>query len=183
MFEISFTLWNGGIFIVFMLLPNIYFFKSKFKTRMEYPGLELSEKEKAIQLIEGVLRIPVFVYPFFLSLKTDTSYLLPGFLVIVTGLLLYYYMWMNIFTTPLDKPVTKGLFRYSRHPGHLTPVVILIGISIYTSSLLYGFISLTFIFVHCLNSLSEERGEYLKYGEEYGDYCKKTPRWIGIPEK
>jgi protein-S-isoprenylcysteine O-methyltransferase Ste14 len=92
-------------------------------------------------------------------------------------------MWISIFTTPLDQPVTTGLFKVSRHPGHLTPFIIFIGLSICTLSPLYFLLSTVFIAFHSLNSLSEEKRELLKYGKMYQSYMEKTPRWFGIPKK
>jgi hypothetical protein len=180
--EFTFDLWSGGIFIIFLLLPNIYFFNSRFKERTVYPTLELTRNERFIETTEGILRIPTFVYPFFLSLKFELDIFLLGLSITLLGMILYYFMWISIFTTPLDQPVTTGLFKFSRHPGHLIPFIIFVGLSICTFSLLYFFVSTVFVIFHCLNSLNEEKRELLKYGESYQNYVEKTPRWLGIPK-
>jgi protein-S-isoprenylcysteine O-methyltransferase Ste14 len=150
---------------------------------MIYDGLVLSPNERRIELIEGVLRVPTFGYPFVLSLKFENSLFLGGLLILFLGFVLYLITWHAIFTTPLEEPVTKNIFKFSRHPGRITPQIIFIGIGFCTTSLFFLIISGLFIIFHCLNGLAEERGERLKHGVKYETYAHNTPRWIGFPKR
>jgi protein-S-isoprenylcysteine O-methyltransferase Ste14 len=180
--EFSITIENCFYVIVLILIPNIYFFNSKYSKRNKIAETTSSDI-RVVPLIENFLRILIFGYPLFLSIKFESDLFIFGILIILTGLILYYSVWYAIFTTSLDEIVVKGPFKYSRHPGHLTPLIIFIGISIISLSFFYLIISFVFIFFHSLEAINEEKLEHKKFGEKYTEYASVTPRWIGLPKK
>ncbi|MHA2099026.1 MAG: methyltransferase family protein [Candidatus Kariarchaeaceae archaeon] len=175
MFE--FGLLNGWIFILYILLPNLLYFTTNLKERdipidfIRYP------KEKVIEYGEHLFRLFVFLFPLFLPIKEN--YFVIGVSLYFIGIVLYTIVWINIISTPINEPVTKGLFKYSRHPGRITPLIIFVGISIICESWVYFIISILFIVIHMLNGITEERYNVKKFGHLYTDYQSRTPRWIG----
>lgn len=90
---------------------------------------------------------------------------------------------ISFITTPIDRPVTKGIYKYSRHPGYLSNFLAFIGIGIATSSWVFLLAAIIFfILVNISDANSEERYCIEKYGDIYKDYLNKTPGWIGIPK-
>jgi protein-S-isoprenylcysteine O-methyltransferase Ste14 len=83
--------------------------------------------------------------------------------------------------TPVDEPVTTGIYRYSRHPIYLTLLVQLIGVGIATASWLFLLLTVVFMILFNNSVAPEERGCLEKYGETYRQYVIRTPRWIGLP--
>ena len=84
-------------------------------------------------------------------------------------------------TTPVDKPVTKSVFRISRNPMYFSGLLIFLGIGVASFSWTYILITgLWLIFIH-VNVIPKEESECLrKYGKAYDEYMKKTSKWIGL---
>ena len=91
---------------------------------------------------------------------------------------------VNWAVTPAGEPVTKGLYRYSRHPIYVAGIFMLLGVSIISVS--WVFLLFTIIF-----GVGATRPYFIKieeaqclghYGTAYRAYMNKTPRWIGIPK-
>ena len=96
------------------------------------------------------------------------------FVLIIAGI--------NFITTPLDKPVTKGIYRYFRHPFYLSHILSFIGIGIATASWIILLVAIIFFILGNIIANSEERYCKEKYGDTYKEYLDKVPRWIGIPK-
>ena len=90
--------------------------------------------------------------------------------------------WVNVATSPVDKPITKGLYRYSRHPMYVTLPLIVIGTGTASASWLFLLLSIVLVITHFYNAISEERECLGVYGNAYREYMNRTPRWIGIPK-
>ena len=89
---------------------------------------------------------------------------------------------VNFSTTPMDVPITKGIYHYSRHPLYLASLLIYFSVGIASASWV-------FLLVFVLQSVSiriaavgEERYCLEKYGDAYREYIDKTPRWLGLPK-
>jgi protein-S-isoprenylcysteine O-methyltransferase Ste14 len=86
--------------------------------------------------------------------------------------------------TPIDKPVIMGIFHYSRNPMYLGGFIFFIGIGLVCVSLIYLLITLIWgVLLHVIDIPIEESECVKKYGKDYMEYMKRTPRWIGIPKK
>jgi len=80
------------------------------------------------------------------------------------------------------QPVTKGVYRFSRHPIYLGVIMFFIGVGIACASWVYILFALVWIIVWLIAIPYEERDLIEKYGDAYREYMNKTPRWIGIPK-
>jgi protein-S-isoprenylcysteine O-methyltransferase Ste14 len=85
-------------------------------------------------------------------------------------------------TTPIDEPVTTGIYRYSRHPIYLALLVQLLGIGIASASWLFLLFMAVLVSLGNTAITPEERGCLDKYDDAYREYMNRTPRWIGIPK-
>jgi protein-S-isoprenylcysteine O-methyltransferase Ste14 len=85
-------------------------------------------------------------------------------------------------TTPPDKLVTKGIYRYSRNPMQLSVFILLVGVGIATASWVSLLLSVVYMIVPLLWLEAEERHCLKFYGDAYREYMSRTPRWIGIPK-
>ncbi len=88
----------------------------------------------------------------------------------------------NFATTPKEKPVTKGIYRISRHPMYFFGFLIYGGIGIASASWLYLLLAAAYIIFNNISVRVEERVCLKKYGDAYREYMNRTPRWIGIPK-
>jgi protein-S-isoprenylcysteine O-methyltransferase Ste14 len=83
-------------------------------------------------------------------------------------------------TTPSDKLIQKGMYKFSRHPMYLATFLICLSSGIATAS--WIFILLSIIIAVCLynEALIEERYCRKIYKDQYKEYMKSVPRWFGI---
>lgn len=174
-------IWNVWIFLVYlglaMLIPNLIFNKDNLKVE----GSK-SETERKFRRPWAVLFFLFAIYSIFLPLKVGTVWFYIGLPISLIGLVLLAIAIVNMATTPLsNKCITRGLYRFSRHPMYVTMFLLLIGLGVASASwvpIAFGIISM--ILWQPL-SLSEEEFCTEKYGDEYRKYLTKTPRWLGKP--
>jgi protein-S-isoprenylcysteine O-methyltransferase Ste14 len=182
-FKIS--LWNAWIFILFVLLPLllvVLFRRGIFKKTDSIHASILTGRENKIFIFSKVILFSVFIYSVFLPLKLGTIWFYAGLPIYLLGLILHTIAWVNVATSPPDKPVTKGLYRYSRHPMYITFPLIFIGTSIASASWLFLVLSIMLVITHFYNGTIEERECIKAYGKAYREYMNKTPKWVGIPK-
>lgn len=178
-------LWNAWIFILLILLPLplvALFRKDLFKKTDSIHASILTETENKIFIFSKVIMFSVFIYSIFLPLQLGTIWFYIGLPIYLLGLILQTIAWVNVATSPFDKPVTKGLYRYSRHPMYANLPLIFIGTSIVSASWLFLLLSIVLIITHFYNGIVEERECLEVYGKAYSEYMNKTPRWVGIPK-
>ncbi len=180
-FEIG--LWNAWIFILYQfilfgLLSLIY--KGSFKKGAT--SVPYNKTEKRIAIFYEAICYSAMIYSIFLPLKLGAIWFYIGLPICLLGVILDTIVSVNFATTPLAEPVTKGLYRYSRHPIYVSFIVILIGVGIASASwLLLSFsIVLMVLIPHIV--IPEERFCLEKYGDSYREYVNRTPRYIGIPK-
>ena len=84
----------------------------------------------------------------------------------------------NFKNTPVDQPVTSGLYKISRHPQQLAVSVSFLGISIAIGSwAAFALIILGVIGAH-KKILAEEEACLEQYGESYKNYIERIPRYF-----
>jgi isoprenylcysteine carboxyl methyltransferase (ICMT) family protein YpbQ len=161
-FEIG--VWNAWIFILLMFLT--------------YIPAQLINKEALNKVNEGWASEQWARTDKFLANATH---------VIIIPLTTIYSVFLvagiNIATTLLDKePITKGVYRFSRHPAYFGGFLLYLGIGIASASWVFILLASAWIIMWHISVPSEERFLLKKYGTAYREYMSKTPRWIGIPK-
>jgi protein-S-isoprenylcysteine O-methyltransferase Ste14 len=184
-FEIG--IWNAWIFMVPFLLVNLLFFLLMIKKGAPGGPSRVPCKSKFTLLFgisSKIIYLPAIIYSVFLPLKLGTIWFYIGLPITLIGLLGSIVIMVNWAVTPVGKPVTKGLYRYSRHPIYVTGVFMLLGVSIISAS--WVFLLFTIIFgigVTRPYLIKIEEAQCLgQYKASYREYMNKTPRWIGIPK-
>jgi len=185
-FEIG--LWNAWIFMLAFLighaLPAFLWTRASesLKKRTWPADVYLNKTEKII----GTLPMPIIglllVYSIFLPLPSGTALFYTGLIIFLLGLIVYVMLPKGVSDIPPDKPYTKGLYRYSRHPIYLTMMLELIGVGIASASGLFLLLVLIFFISLNISVIAEERSCLKTYGDAYREYMERTPRWIGIPK-
>jgi len=105
-----------------------------------------------------------------------------GLGVFLLGLLTLTDSTLNFATAPHDKPITGGLYRYSRHPMYLSMFLIYIGTSLASACWLFFLLTIATVVLTRLEVILEERYCLEKYCEAYREYMNRTLRWLGIPK-
>ena len=80
---------------------------------------------------------------------------------------------------PAQKLVVNGLYRYTRNPIYICHIVFFFGIAfIFGHLLLFAYCILIIPFYHTKVRYFEERKLLERFGSDYEEYMKKTPRWL-----
>ena len=134
--------------------------------------------------LSKIIFFPAAIYSIFLPLKLGTTWFYIGLPISLIGLIGTILVLIDWAYTPAGKPVTRGIYRYSRHPQYVTMVLLLFGVSIISASwVLFLLTIITLIGVSRPYFVKmEEACTVGHYGKAYSEYMNRTPRWIGIPK-
>jgi protein-S-isoprenylcysteine O-methyltransferase Ste14 len=178
-FEIG--VWNTWIFMPYLVLIVLLVGKLK---KGEEPGTteldSLSKNEKRIFNSAILVLLFSVIYSIFLPLELGTIWFYVGLPITLIGLILLTIAMMNFTATSWDKPITAGLYHYSRHPVYIALTLFLFGVGIASASWLFLLLSIIFTILNSFRAINEERFCLEKYGDSYREYMNRTPRWIGL---
>ena len=135
-FEIG--VWNAWIFMLYYILTlPIMRLMSKDaldKSDVAAPNDHYNKTEKGIVSFYQNSFILAFIYSIFLPLKLGSIWFYIGLPICLVGLILLTISFFNFAASPLNEPLTKGLYRYSRHPVYLNQTLMFIGVGIASAS-------------------------------------------------
>ena len=143
---------------------------------------EFSRTQKYAIRSMHIIYLLTIIYSIFVPLKLGTGWFYTGLAVYLLGLIVYVMVWVGFATTPPDKLITTGIYRYSRNPMQLSQVVIYLGVGIATASWVFLLLAVAYIVMPFLWVAAEERHCLKYYGDAYREYMNRTPRWLGIPK-
>ena len=143
---------------------------------------QLTRKENRLMYAVFLPMVVSWVYTVFLPLQLGTAWLYSGLIICLFGMVFTSVAIFNFATSPKEKVVTKGLYRFTRNPTYIGIILMQIGLGIACSSWLY--LLLTVVWMIMFNAVlpSEERYCLYRFGDDYRKYKNRTPRWIGIPK-
>jgi len=177
--------WNAWILTLWLLLPLVVLLLViKIPETKEGESSTVSSKtEMNACLAYHVMVFLAIIYSVFLPLKLGAIWLYVGLPVYLLGLAMYMLVLVSFAATPLDRaPITKGLYRYSRHPMYVVSFIVLVGVGIASASWLVLLLSVLYMVFTVIAVPAEERFLVQHYGDAYREYMNRTPRWIGIPK-
>ena len=174
---------NAWIFAAcFFLLPYLIMPINKEASRKGGNPPDINRREKIIGYIATIIIYIAYLYSIFLPFKLETAWFYIGLPIFLIAVVILVTAIINFITTPIDSPVTKGIYGYSRHPIYLSNFLALIGIGIATASWVILLAAIIFLILTNIVTGSEERYCKEKYGDIYKEYLNRTPKWIGIPK-
>jgi len=103
-----------------------------------------------------------------------------GFTVLIISGVFAFVGLRKVFKEVREKPsvITSGAFAYCRHPVYFGSILLFVGLSILSWSLLAFGISVVIVVFYEYVSTYEEKLLVEQFGQEYRDYQKKVPKWI-----
>jgi len=179
-------LWNAWIFMsVFILqMLAVILLGRRVWGRSSLPSdIKRSKLEKSAPLIGNAIWLLATIYSIFLPLKLGANWFYIGLPVFLVGLIILAIASVNFASAPAEKPITQGIYRFSRHPLYLSTFIIYIGTSIATASWLFFLLGIANSLWIRTEVLVEERYCLEKYSDAYREYMNLTPRWIGMPKR
>ena len=178
-------LWNAWIFI--LLGPSLEaflgFMISGEAMKKAHITTAHSKIEKILGRIAVLLMFVFWIYSIFLPLKLGTAWFYVSLPICFSSLVIGYTSIVSFTTTPLDELVTKGAYRISRNPAGLSGFLLEIGVGIACASWVFLLYATIDMILGNISVRSEERYLLEKYGDAYQEYTRRTPRWIGIPNR
>ena len=175
-------LWNAWILcLVFLLVQFTSIALLNLIYKGTYRRTAASPSTGKIDRLVNAVMIIAFIYSVFLPLKLGEAWFYAGITIFSVGLVVLIIASVYFAATPLDAPITRGIYKYSRHPMYLAMFLVIMGISVAAASWLFFLFLLIFIILVNIEAASEESFCLEKYGAAYRDYMAKTPKWIGIP--
>jgi len=158
--------------------------ETKERTKRATESFPFSRKTNKILALSthAVIMPVIFVYSIFLPLKLGTAWLYAGLLIYALALLVSLAVSINFAATPSGEPVTRGVYRISRHPVYLSGFLLYSGMGIACASWVLLMLAVLWIVLFHIVIPDEERFLIKKYGEAYREYMDRTPRWIGLPK-
>lgn len=160
-------------FIMLGIMP-----KDRRQRILKFPKFE-SKMEK---LISGVALIifsrGLIVYTIFIPIKISSITTIIGVMIYFTGMLSSVYSMWLFSKEDLDKPVTGGVFKISRHPMQVMSIVMWIGVGIASMNWIVIAAAIFLAFFSYPSFIAQEKFCIDKYGQSYIEYMKKTRRYI-----
>ena len=140
------------------------------------------KKERTLSGIVMLTMVLLWAYSIFLPLSLGTAWLYAGLPLYVLGMAFVTIATLHFAGTAVDRPVTKGVFRISRHPMYFGIFLIYSGIGVACASWVFLGCSLLLVVLGERLAAPEERLCLERFGETYRDYMHRTPKWIGFPK-
>ena len=183
-FEIG--LWNAWIFMLLEVLTFPLFTRIAKGRAPEAEGKSqvaaMSKTEKITLYSSKIIYVPALIYSIFLPLKLGTVWFYVGLPITLIGFITGVIVIVNWANSPRGEPVTRGLYRYSRHPMYVTAFLFFLGISIATASWVFLLFTILMIGASFYFAPVEENSCLEHYGDAYREYMNRTPKYLGIPK-
>ncbi|MBN1876023.1 MAG: isoprenylcysteine carboxylmethyltransferase family protein [Anaerolineae bacterium] len=171
---------NGWIFLGLLCLIDgicfLVFPKAVVKRLFDRSGW--SQKQVVFTVIGKVCALVCLFLLIFTPLKIGNAIFILGAGVAALGLIGLAIALFNYRNTPFGEPVTRGLYKISRHPQIVMASVVLLGACIAIGSW-SAVIALTIarILSH-FGILAEEEICLKQYGDSYQTYMQRVPRYF-----
>ncbi|QEE17913.1 isoprenylcysteine carboxylmethyltransferase family protein [Promethearchaeum syntrophicum] len=137
-----------------------------------------SKKQKQFLIFSKLFSLILLILIFFTPLSLNSPEFYIGIIIFFVGSLIQIIALINFIKTPMDKPVTTGMYKISRHPQDTSIFISYIGICLSIGSwVALILLFLGHIFKH-YSVLAEEEACAELYGEIYEEYRKKIPRYL-----
>jgi len=179
--EFELGLWNAWIFMVPSLLLMLLWLLVMTKKRAPGADMRMSKSKLSFCLVSKFIYFAAVIYSVFMPLKLGTVWFYAGLPITLIGLVGSLMVVVNWANTPAGEPVTRGIYRWSRHPGYVTEVLLLLGVSIISASWVFLLFPII-VGVGAAYFIKIEEAQCIgHYGNAYREYMGRTPRWIGLP--
>ncbi len=183
-FEIG--IWNAWIFMLWSWLDMFALRLVGKEICQRASGLasemKTSRAYKIISYVSMLTELMAIAYSIFLPFKLGTIWFYTGLPIFLLGLVVLTVASVNFAVAPMNEPIARGMYRYSRHPLYLALLFIYLSVGIASASWVFLLVFIVQLVSISIAAVREERFCLEKYGDTYREYMNRTPRWIGIPK-
>lgn len=183
-FEIG--VWNAWIFMIWPWVATlaVRLVGSDVYRRASGVPFEMrtSRQYRVVSYISMVVEAMALAYSIFLPLRLGTTWFYAGLAIFLAGLAVLTAAIFGFSRAPMDVPITRGIYRYSRHPMYLGSLLIYLSVGLASASWVFLLIFVLQSVSIRIAAVEEERYCLEKYGDAYREYMERTPRYLGIPK-
>ena len=137
-----------------------------------------SKSQKILLIISKIIILCYIILITLSPLKIGSMIFIIGSILVLLGLTGFAIAMFNFNNTPFDQPVTRGIYRISRHPMNFMLTVSMLGICITIGSWIALFVLIIAKIPAHFITIAEEEFCIRKYGDSYREYMKRTPRYF-----
>ena len=137
-----------------------------------------SVKQRVFTIIGKVFSLACLILIILTPLRINSSLFIVGLILYAIGLAGLVVAMLNYKDTPLDQPVTKGVYKISRHPQIVATFILILGICISIGSWVALFMLLMSRLLQHFGLLAEEEVCLKRYGEPYRAFMERVPRYF-----
>jgi len=183
-FEIG--VWNAWIFMIWpwvdMLAVRLVGLDVYRRASGIPSEMKTSHRYRVVSYVSMVIETMAVAYSIFLPLRLGTGWFYAGLAIFLIGVVVLAAATFNFTTTPMDVPITRGIYHYSRHPLYLASLLIYLSVGIAAASWIFLLVFVVQSISIRIAAVEEERFCLEKYGDAYREYIDKTPRWLVLPK-
>jgi protein-S-isoprenylcysteine O-methyltransferase Ste14 len=171
-FTFSGGIWFAVIYLIISTSLTLMLPKYRLSVFVNIPRVKL------FGLLYQVLYYLQLLFLCFLSFAESNFLFYIGTAVYIVGILLYSTAMFYFAIAQYDKPVTQGLYKFSRHPVYFSFFIIILGASFATGNFILLIMSVLYLICSWQIGKAEEQDCIKKYGEEYQKYAENVRRFI-----
>ena len=171
---------NGWILLAFEFLVQgflLLIFPKDVVSRL-FDRSGWSEKQRVFTILGKVFSLACLIFIILTPLKINSNVFIVGLILYAIGLAGLVVAMLNFKDTPLNQPVTKGVYKISRHPQIVALFVIFLGICVAIGSWAALFTLMVSKLLQHFGILAEEEVCLRRYGESYRAYMERVPRYF-----
>lgn len=169
------------LYFVVSMIP--FLFKKNSRYKEISPANIKDDFGKVLYYLNFIVFIIAIIVSIFLPIIFDSIFFYIGGSLWIIGIIIILGVCMSWAKTAEKKPVTKGVYKYSRNPMYVSFMFTYIGIGIIAASWVFLMLTFVYILITVLIVEYEEKFCIEKFGKDYKKYMKETPRWIGRSKK
>lgn len=137
-----------------------------------------SVKQRIFLVAGKVFSLACLALIIFTPLKINSSIFIVGLILYAIGLSGLVIAMLNFKDTPPGQPVTKGVYKISRHPQSVAIFILILGICVAIGSWVALFMLVMSKLLQHFSILAEEEVCLQRYGESYRAFMERVPRYF-----
>ncbi len=137
-----------------------------------------SRKEKAVTVSASSVPHLFTLLTIFIPLSLNPVAVVIGAPLYAIGLIGFIAAVASYIKAPPEVPAVHGIYKISRNPMYVAALLAYAGITVLTQNILLLILLIIMIILHHVMILSEERACAKRFGKQYEQYKKNTPRYL-----
>ncbi len=173
------NLFNAWLLAIPVIIVGIYiavFHRNTAKRMADMTGY--SRKEKVVTVSASSAPHLFTLLTIFIPLSPSTVAVVIGAPIYAIGLVGFIAAVAGYIKAPPDSLAVHGIYKISRNPMYVAALLAYAGITVLTLNILLAILLIIMVAMHHMMILSEERACAKRFGKQYEQYRRNTPRYL-----